>query len=126
MDCDVPALVKYWIVVLFLLLGAIFYVTKLPERWISGKFDLFGNSHNIFHIFMALAIDVHFDFLKIELLHREEELRTNPFGFPMYLCFMLMGLAIVMNLGICHWVDPNIEPNSPAASVTGHEKSKVE
>lgn len=35
--------------------GAFFYVTKLPEVLLPGKFDIFGHSHQIWHIFAALV-----------------------------------------------------------------------
>jgi len=30
--------------------GGLVYATKVPERFMVGKFDHFGNSHNIFHM----------------------------------------------------------------------------
>jgi len=30
--------------------GAVLYATKWPEKSFPGKFDCFGNSHNIFHV----------------------------------------------------------------------------
>ncbi|KAL7807166.1 mPR-typeG-protein-coupled receptor [Trichoderma aethiopicum] len=39
----------------FLLLGALVYATKFPEcRW-PGKFDIYGASHQLFHILVVLA-----------------------------------------------------------------------
>ncbi|OAQ59061.2 adiponectin receptor protein 1 [Pochonia chlamydosporia 170] len=31
------------------LLGGLLYTTRVPERWFPGKFDLFGQSHNLMH-----------------------------------------------------------------------------
>lgn len=38
------------------LLGAIAFGAKIPERWMPGKFDLIGSSHNIWHMGIALGI----------------------------------------------------------------------
>ncbi|PYH81381.1 hemolysin-III channel protein Izh2 [Aspergillus uvarum CBS 121591] len=38
-----------------LLLGALFYTTKIPESRRPGKFDIFGSSHQIFHVLVVLA-----------------------------------------------------------------------
>ena len=38
------------------LLGVIFYVTQIPERWNPGKFDRFGASHQIFHVTVLIGI----------------------------------------------------------------------
>ncbi|KAB8212954.1 hemolysin-III channel protein Izh2 [Aspergillus novoparasiticus] len=40
---------------LLLILGAIFYTLRIPELWRPGKFDIFGSSHQIFHVLVVLA-----------------------------------------------------------------------
>lgn len=35
--------------------GAIIYALKWPEKQYPGRFDNFGNSHNIFHIFVVIG-----------------------------------------------------------------------
>lgn len=51
-----------WLVLMGLLyiLGAMFYALRIPERWFPGKFDLWGQSHQIFHILVIIAALVHF------------------------------------------------------------------
>ncbi|UKZ59270.1 uncharacterized protein TrAtP1_000588 [Trichoderma atroviride] len=39
----------------FLLSGALIYVTKFPESRFPGKFDIYGSSHQLFHIFVVFA-----------------------------------------------------------------------
>lgn len=39
----------------FLLLGALIYVTKFPESSYPGKFDIYGSSHQLFHILVVFA-----------------------------------------------------------------------
>ncbi|XP_022864582.1 heptahelical transmembrane protein 2-like [Olea europaea var. sylvestris] len=39
--------------------GAVFYVTKIPERWKPGTFDIVGHSHQIFHILVVAAALTH-------------------------------------------------------------------
>ncbi|GAB2267485.1 Casein kinase I hhp2 [Dionaea muscipula] len=34
-------------------IGAGFYVSRIPERWKPGAFDLVGQSHQIFHVFVV-------------------------------------------------------------------------
>ncbi|KAL6825591.1 mPR-typeG-protein-coupled receptor [Trichoderma sp. SZMC 28015] len=38
-----------------LLLGALIYVTKFPESRYPGKFDIYGSSHQLFHILVVFA-----------------------------------------------------------------------
>ncbi|KAI1327716.1 mPR-like GPCR protein [Xylariaceae sp. FL0255] len=40
---------------LFLILGALVYTTRVPERFSSGTFDKCGVSHQIFHVLVVLA-----------------------------------------------------------------------
>ncbi|KAH6819244.1 heptahelical transmembrane protein2 [Perilla frutescens var. frutescens] len=39
--------------------GAVFYVTRIPERWMPGAFDVVGHSHQIFHVFVVAAALAH-------------------------------------------------------------------
>jgi len=40
---------------LLLILALVLYVSCFPERWFPGEFDLVGNSHNLFHIFVVIG-----------------------------------------------------------------------
>ncbi|CAG8561522.1 302_t:CDS:2 [Paraglomus occultum] len=40
--------------------GALIYGARVPERWFPGKFDIWGSSHQIFHIFVVGAALVHY------------------------------------------------------------------
>ncbi|KAF2718855.1 HlyIII-domain-containing protein [Polychaeton citri CBS 116435] len=39
--------------------GAAIYAARIPERWKPGQFDLFGSSHQIFHVLVVLAAATH-------------------------------------------------------------------
>ncbi|WZY86098.1 hypothetical protein YC2023_032482 [Brassica napus] len=39
--------------------GAGFYVSRIPERWKPGAFDVAGHSHQIFHVFVVLGALAH-------------------------------------------------------------------
>ncbi|CAG8226752.1 unnamed protein product [Penicillium salamii] len=45
---------------ILLVLGAVVYATRVPESLMPGKFNIFGSSHQIFHILVVLATGVHF------------------------------------------------------------------
>ncbi|KAJ3679146.1 hypothetical protein LUZ60_017157 [Juncus effusus] len=42
------------------LTGTVFYVTRIPERWRPGLFDLAGHSHQIFHVFVICGAVAHY------------------------------------------------------------------
>lgn len=42
-----------------LMLGAFFYAARCPESMRPGRFDVWGCSHNIFHVLVVLATVVH-------------------------------------------------------------------
>ena len=37
------------------IIGILFYISRYPEKRFPGKCDLFGSSHQIFHIFVLLG-----------------------------------------------------------------------
>ncbi|KAK9235515.1 hemolysin-III related-domain-containing protein [Lipomyces kononenkoae] len=39
--------------------GAAIYALRIPERWIPGRFDIFGSSHQIFHFCVLAAAVCH-------------------------------------------------------------------
>ncbi|KAJ8068107.1 hypothetical protein OCU04_003679 [Sclerotinia nivalis] len=49
----------YFAEALLLLIGVVCFAKRWPESWIPGSFDLLGNSHQIFHLFVALALALH-------------------------------------------------------------------
>ena len=42
------------------LTGTMFYVSRVPERWRPGMFDLTGHSHQIFHVFVMAGALAHY------------------------------------------------------------------
>lgn len=42
------------------LTGTFIYVTRIPERWKPGWFDLAGHSHQIFHVFVVMGALAHY------------------------------------------------------------------
>ena len=42
------------------IVGVLIYVSRIPERFRPGKFDLLGNSHNIWHLFVVAAALWHY------------------------------------------------------------------
>lgn len=45
---------------LFYGLGALVYATRIPERWMPGKFDIAGHSHQLFHILVVAGAYTHY------------------------------------------------------------------
>ncbi|SAL95231.1 hypothetical protein [Absidia glauca] len=40
--------------------GAFLYAARIPERWSPGTFNLFGSSHQIFHVCVLIALVTHY------------------------------------------------------------------
>ncbi|KAM6564140.1 hypothetical protein CsatB_024138 [Cannabis sativa] len=45
---------------LFYGLGALIYATRIPERWMPGKFDIAGHSHQLFHVLVVAGAFTHY------------------------------------------------------------------
>ncbi|XP_061338896.1 heptahelical transmembrane protein 4-like isoform X1 [Gastrolobium bilobum] len=41
-------------------IGAVVYATRIPERWMPGKFDIAGHSHQLFHILVVAGAYTHY------------------------------------------------------------------
>jgi adiponectin receptor len=39
--------------------GAAIYAARVPEKWSPGKYDIWGSSHQIFHVLVVLAAASH-------------------------------------------------------------------
>ncbi|KAL2465560.1 Heptahelical transmembrane protein 1 [Abeliophyllum distichum] len=52
------------------LIGTMFYVSRIPERWKPGWFDLAGHSHQIFHVFVIMGALAHYGAAQIFLRYR--------------------------------------------------------
>ncbi|OEL13239.1 Heptahelical transmembrane protein 4 [Dichanthelium oligosanthes] len=44
----------------FYLAGVVVYATRVPERWIPGRFDLAGHSHQLFHVLVIAGAYAHY------------------------------------------------------------------
>ncbi|XP_038993931.1 heptahelical transmembrane protein 1-like [Hibiscus syriacus] len=45
---------------MFYLMGTLFYVSRIPERFKPGWFDLAGHSHQIFHVLVVMGALAHY------------------------------------------------------------------
>lgn len=50
------------------LVGAACYAARFPERWYPYRFDFFGASHQLFHVFVLAAGVAHYRALALALL----------------------------------------------------------
>ncbi|GAB4832795.1 casein kinase I [Ancistrocladus abbreviatus] len=55
----------------FYLVGTGFYVSRVPERFKPGLFDLAGQSHQIFHVFVVLGAMAHYGAALVFLEYRD-------------------------------------------------------
>lgn len=54
----------------FYLIGTLFYVSRIPERWRPGWFDVAGHSHQLFHVFVILGALEHYGAAKMMIVWR--------------------------------------------------------
>ncbi|VAI44514.1 unnamed protein product [Triticum turgidum subsp. durum] len=52
--------------------GAWFYVSRVPEKWRPGVFDVVGHSHQIFHVFVLVGAITHYVAVAVLLDWREK------------------------------------------------------
>ena len=71
-----PLFLHHFESILYLLLGGLFLYTNFPQRKFPGYFDIIGHSHQIWHIFVNLAI-INFCHLASMLLKNKESTDTD-------------------------------------------------
>ncbi|XP_043714220.1 heptahelical transmembrane protein 4-like [Telopea speciosissima] len=54
-------------------IGALVYVTRIPERWKPGKFDIAGHSHQVFHVLVVAGAYTHYRASLVYLRWREQK-----------------------------------------------------
>lgn len=74
-----------WVVLqgVLYMLGAGIYAARVPEKWSPGRFDIWGSSHQIFHVLVVMAAASHLVGL-IKGFDYEHSQRTEP----VYLTFL--------------------------------------
>ncbi|KAF8400472.1 hypothetical protein HHK36_013770 [Tetracentron sinense] len=60
--------------------GAAFYVSRVPEKWKPGAFDIVGHSHQIFHVFVVAGALAHYAATLVLLNWREGSLTCETGG----------------------------------------------
>lgn len=92
---------------LFSFLLAFFFISKVPERFAPGRFCIFFQSHQLFHVSAACLTTVQMYFMPIEIVSRREVLSQVEGSMPSwettffpFLCGEVVGLVVVAVLGI--------------------------
>ncbi|RDX63310.1 Heptahelical transmembrane protein 4, partial [Mucuna pruriens] len=67
-------------------LGALIYVTRIPERWMPGKFDIAGHSHQLFHVLVVAGAYTHYRDGLIYLRWRDYKGRDKGWRVVSRLC----------------------------------------
>lgn len=65
--------------------GAGFYVSRIPERWKPGAFDIAGHSHQIFHVFVVAGALAHSAATLVVLDFRQSSPICAAWGFSLHL-----------------------------------------
>lgn len=79
-----PSSAFFWYHCLWLLVSAIFNISKLPERLAPGRFDLWGHSHQWFHCctFLSILNELHMIKAEVRALLLSPALLHRPARLP--------------------------------------------
>ncbi|KAF2644189.1 IZH family channel protein-like protein [Massarina eburnea CBS 473.64] len=56
--------------------GAVIYASRVPERWLPGRFDYLGASHNIWHLAVLGGIILHY--FAMQEMFSQAHIRSSP------------------------------------------------
>ena len=82
---------------IFCALGAFVYAARIPERFMTGVFDSFGQSHNLQHILVAMGIQQAFNTAHVDLHQRRDVLAARFASQPTVM--NTFGAAILVLIG---------------------------
>lgn len=100
-DCDYRGVLLFVAFTTVLLLGVITYVLEIPERFFEGWFDFLGSSHNIMHMCTAIGANIKFEYIKREMLRRQNRLVKENVQSNFYNSILIMVLAFLFNIVFC-------------------------
>lgn len=90
--------IYYWMLqFVSAIVAGLLYVSHFPERWFPGKFDIFGHSHQIFHIFGASGAFNQYRALKVDFQQRREVLRQLSHSPSLILSLLCITTVVFAN-----------------------------
>nr|GMC58638.1 heptahelical transmembrane protein 1-like [Ipomoea batatas] len=114
---------------LFYITGTMFYITRVPERWMPGFFDLAGHSHQIFHVFVILGALAHYGAAQIFLEYRDsycKPLRKPMGGSALSIQMRFMTRAVWTAIPLEVSASTSAGAWSPAAELRARESGEQE
>ncbi|XP_065901488.1 membrane progestin receptor gamma-like [Dysidea avara] len=109
-ECVLSSLPYHAYATLFTFLTVLPFVTKMPERLAPGKFDIFFQSHQLFHVSAAITTTSQMKLLLLDSRGRQEILTKNaqqtgifPSASKLYSLFFIIfavKLCVVILLGV--------------------------
>ncbi|XP_078423303.1 membrane progestin receptor alpha-B [Cetorhinus maximus] len=69
--CTDPTIWYHASQIIFFLISAHFFSCPHPEKWFSGKCDIFLQGHQIFHVFMVLCTLAQLEAIHLDYKHRQ-------------------------------------------------------
>lgn len=57
--------------------GTMLYMLQVPERFFPGKFDIWGQSHQLFHVFVLIAVFVHYHGVSLLEVQHSQDVKNN-------------------------------------------------
>ena len=106
-DCVYETLYSHFLGFFITGLIAFFFVTKIPERFVMGKFDYIGQSHQLFHLSAASLTSLQMCMLPTDAVVRRQALTQIRNMYPdfnstflLYIIVQGLGMMIVAVCGI--------------------------
>ena len=98
-DCSSDALIHHKFEMFFAAIGTFFFVAHIPEYFAPGVFDIFGNSHQLFHVIIAMSTYHHLMAVFNDMQISRTYLRQTLIAAPTLKGTLLpLGFLAVVNL----------------------------
>lgn len=109
-DCVPETMFWHVLAIVFTIMLVLFFVTKIPERLIPGRCDIFFQSHQLFHLSTVALTSVQMHFMPMEVKLRRDMMSVVEGAMPSwqttllpFVCAEVLGAMVVGLLGFLTW-----------------------
>jgi hypothetical protein len=102
--------IPYMYHVMYLATAAAFNISRVPERWWPGKFDVYGHSHQWFHVFIFLGIREQFWIIMEEISRDRNPVSAPPMISSVFNTWCAIVLLLSLLGAILIWFNQSLTP----------------
>nr|KAG5701193.1 hypothetical protein BaRGS_023302 [Batillaria attramentaria] len=97
-DCSLASLHHITIVFLFFAMDGLCFAAHCPERWFPGRFDVWGHSHQLFHLLVIMTQQLQFHAQHVDIVQLQQSTHVSPSFTAIFSSFLVLMVAEAVTL----------------------------